>query len=384
MLPVNAGRQFLKDRIINMYLYVKVFNELKKRILDGAYPSGTFLPSEREIGEEFNIDRTTVRKSLQKLQENNYVIKIPGKGTSVISRTEGEPEREPSPPGQKEFIAFLLPMSSKNHDRISQPFYSQLFFYIDKECNKLGYSLVYSTLNDSDSLETFFNQSNSVINGIIFVSNVHTSHIKYAVSHNIPSIIVNELSDLIPSIVANDFEGALLLCNHLIELGHKKIGVIDGISTYNSSKERMRGVITALARHGLSLDKNHIVGGSSWEFQGGYDATDSLIKSGCNLPTAFIAFNDIVAQGAMQALQNAGFHIPEDISIASFDNSDLAKYATPKLSSIDLNIPYLAKAAALTLNYQFTSQKPLPFKILSPVAYYERESIKPLLLVSEE
>lgn len=363
-----------------MFLYLKVYNEIKKRILDGEYPGGAFLPSEREIGEEFNIDRTTVRKSLQKLQEDGYVEKFPGKGTSVIPKKEEGPATfDASPCAQKGFIAFLLPMSNVNHDRISQPFYSQLFFYIDKECNKLGYSLIYATLNDSDSLETFLTQSNSIVSGIIFVSNIHPSHIEYAVSHNIPSIIVNEINDQIPSIVSNDFDGAFQLCSHFIQLGHKKIGVIDGISTYNSSKERMRGVAAALASHGLFLDKNHVAGGSSWEFQGGYDAADALIKSGTSLPTAFIAFNDIVAQGAMQAFQNAGFSIPEDISMASFDNSDLAKYATPKLSSIDLNIPYLAQAAALTLNYQFTFKKSLPFKILSPVTFFERDSVKPLI-----
>lgn len=130
-----------------------MYQDLKDRIQNGEYLRDALLPSEREIGETYQVDRTTVRKALQLLVDDGLVEKRAGKGTVVVWRPDQEqtqsrpvlrPERRNGP------IAFLLPRGDNNSSRITQPFYSQLFYRAEKECQKLGYTLVYSTLDETD------------------------------------------------------------------------------------------------------------------------------------------------------------------------------------------------------------------------------------------
>ena len=67
-----------------MFLYQKVYSDLKNQIINGEKPNGTILPSEREIGEIYHVDRTTVRKAFQLLAEEKLVSKHVGTGTIVI------------------------------------------------------------------------------------------------------------------------------------------------------------------------------------------------------------------------------------------------------------------------------------------------------------
>lgn len=369
-----------------MFLYQKVFEDLKKQILNGEQPSGTLLPSEREIGEIYHVDRTTVRKAFQLLVEEKLVEKRAGKGTVVTYQTESAvspAEMMPAsvsvfPCQQNGTIAFLLPKSNRNSDRITVPFYSQLFYSVEKYCKKLGFSLVYSTLDESDDLEATLNQNITNIVGIMFVSNISENHIEQAIRIGIPAILINSNSSRITSVAADNFSGTYAVCERLIQLGHKDICVLNGIEQYHSACERLRGVRYAMKDHGLTLREKYIISDNSWEFEGGYEATARMLRTVDKLPTAIIAFNDRLARGAMQALQQAGVKVPEDISIIGFDNSELALYSVPKMSSVEINIPIMAKASVANLFYQIQMKEIIPIKVLVPVTYIERASVKGL------
>lgn len=371
-----------------MFLYQKVFEDLKKQILSGEHPSGTLLPSEREIGEIYHVDRTTVRKAFQLLVEEKLVEKRAGKGTVVIHQTEeatpapgpvpAAPPVLPSAPHQNGTIAFLLPKSNRNSDRITVPFYSQLFYSVEKNCRKLGFTLMYSTLDETDDLEDILSRNITNIAGIMFISNISEKHIDQAIRIGIPSILINSDSSKITSVAADNFTGTYTVCERLLRLGHRDICVLNGIEQYHSARERLRGVRHAMKDHGLALQEKYIISGNSWEFEGGYEATASLLRTAEKLPTAIIAFNDRLASGAMQALQQAGLRVPDDVSIIGFDNSELAMYSMPKLSSVEINIPIMAKASVANLLYQIQTKEIIPVKILIPVTYIERASVKDL------
>lgn len=103
-----------------------------------------------------------------------------------------------------------------------------------------------------------------------------------------------------------------------------------------------------------------------------------MLRTTQQIPTAIIAFNDRLASGALQAIQQAGLRVPEDISIIGFDNSELAMYSIPKLSSVEINIPIMAKASVANLFYQIKVGENIPVKILIPVSYIERNSVRNL------
>jgi len=371
-----------------MFLYQKVFEDLKKQILSGEQPNGTLLPSEREVGEAYHVDRTTVRKAFQLLVEEKLVEKRAGKGTVVIYQAEGTavpagmaPALVPAVPSahqQNGAIAFLLPRSNRNSDRITVPFYSQLFYSVEKNCRKLGLTLVYSTLDESDDLEAILTQNITNIVGIMFVSNISENHIEQAIQIGIPAILLNSNSPRLASVTADNFTGTYTVCERLIQLGHKDICVLNGIAQYDSARERLRGVRYAMKDHGLTLQEKYVISDNSWEFEGGYAATSDMLRTVEKPPTAIIAFNDRLASGAMQALQQAGLRVPDDISIIGFDNSELSAYSMPKLSSVEINIPIMAKASVANLLYQIRTKERIPVKILIPVTYIERASVRDL------
>ncbi len=375
-----------------MFLYQKVYEDLKKQIMSEVLPNGTLLPSEREIGETYRVDRTTVRKAFQLLVEENLVEKRAGKGTVVTYQSEGQSVAPapapavsmPATPQQGGTIAFLLPKSNRNSDRITVPFYAQLFYSVEMNCRHLGYSLMYSTLDETDDLETILDQGNRNIVGIMFISNIAEKHIDRALQLGMPAVLVNSDCSKITSVAADNFTGTYTACEHLIQLGHTNICVLNGIEQYHSARGRLRGVSHAMKDHNLSLPESSIISGNSWEFEGGYDAVANMLRSVSTFPTAIIAFNDRLASGALQAVQQAGLRVPEDISIIGFDNSELAMYSMPKLSSIEINIPIMAKAAVANLFYQINVGENIPVKILVPVSYIERDSVKDLRMLQPQ
>lgn len=372
-----------------MFLYQKVYEDLKKQIINGEKPNGTLLPSEREVGEYYHVDRTTVRKAFQLLVEENLVEKRAGKGTVVIYQNNGQPlsaaplasAAAPAPSSniqQNGTIAFLLPKSNRNSDRITVPFYSQLFYSVEMNCRRLGFSLMYSTLDETDDLETILDQNSSNIVGIMFVSNIAEKHIDRALQLGMPAILINSDSGKITSVAADNFTGTYTACEHLIHLGHRNICVLNGIEQYHSARGRLRGVLHAMKDYNLPLPEEAIISGNSWEFEGGFEATADMLRTTQQIPTAIIAFNDRLASGALQAIQQAGLRVPEDISIIGFDNSELAMYSIPKLSSVEINIPIMAKASVANLFYQIKVGENIPVKILIPVSYIERNSVRNL------
>jgi LacI family transcriptional regulator len=126
-------------------LYQHVFDTIKARIVSNAYPPGNYIPSERELCEEFKVHRITVRKSLAMLMEEGLVEKHAGKGTLVSDTLKTDKPRQSKTAsavsGQK-YIVFMLCVDELKRDRFTEPFQSGLFYHLERRCAKLGYHLI--------------------------------------------------------------------------------------------------------------------------------------------------------------------------------------------------------------------------------------------------
>lgn len=357
-----------------IFLYKQVYQELKEQIQARQYDFGDLLPSEREIGETYRVDRTTVRKALQLLVEEHLVEKRAGKGTVIIWKEAPADSSPASLKNQNAAIAFFLPKSNHNSNRITQPFYSELFYTAQTECQKHGYSLIYATLDEHDDFDEIMGSNN--FSGILFISNVSHRHLDRTLELQIPAVLVNSYYEKMPSLLSDNFTGAYQACRYLIDRGHRQIGVINGISSYISNMERLQGCLAAMRESGLTLKNEYSLGGSSWEFEDGLTAMNELILKSKMLPTAMIAFNDRLALGAVQALSQAGLQVPQDVSIVGFDNSDQAKYSFPQITTVEIHVPLIAKAAISSLFQQIHEYAVYPVKILTPVQLIERDSVR--------
>lgn len=150
-----------------------------------------------------------------------------------------------------------------------------------------------------------------------------------------------------PQIVSLDAIGCAQAAEHLVSLGHTKIGFIGGNPNYPSAHARRSGFVEGLKRHGLEIAK-HLEYGGDYSFDSGYKAGLALLGQSSR-PTAIFCSNDEMSAGVYKAAYEIGLVIPRDLSVVSFDDAPLASRLTPGLSSVRLPISKMAKQAALSV-----------------------------------
>ena len=148
-------------------------------------------------------------------------------------------------------------------------------------------------------------------------------------------------------VVTHDAIGAEQAAQHLVELGHRKIGYLSGRPGFRSSQERQRGLEVGLAAAGLKLDPAHIVEGD-YQFESGLQAVDAFFSLP-EMPTAVFCANDQMAAGFLQGLRLAGLRAPDDMSVVAFDDFRVAKNVWPRLTTIHMPTLQFAQIAAYRL-----------------------------------
>ena len=129
-----------------------------------------------------------------------------------------------------------------------------------------------------------------------------------------------------------DREGAAKMTRHLLDLGHRRIGVIGGEPLWAASRTRMQGVREALAAAGLEIDPA-LVRSGDFTFQSGLEGAQALLDAALR-PTAIFALSDEMALGCLAALDERDLVCPRDVSVAGFDDSAGARFSRPQLTTV--------------------------------------------------
>lgn len=133
-------------------------------------------------------------------------------------------------------------------------------------------------------------------------------------------------------IIVDDVEGGVMATEYLIKLGHRRIAHITGPLKTRSGLNRLKGYQLALKKHKIEYN-DELVGEGDFRIKGGYQVMKKFLKL-VKPPTAIFAANDLLALGAMQAIQKKNFHIPEDFSVIGFNDIKLASFVYPALTTI--------------------------------------------------
>jgi LacI family transcriptional regulator, galactose operon repressor len=152
------------------------------------------------------------------------------------------------------------------------------------------------------------------------------------------------------SVSAAHFSGARAVTRHLIELGHRRIGVITGPSHWHTRDDRVGGHLAALAEAGVLGDPELM--------RDGEPATKTGVSAGQELldlrprPSAVVCFNDKVAVGVMEVAAARGLRVPEDLSVAGFDDIDVSRATTPRLTTVRQPLQEMGRTAVTMLMRQ--------------------------------
>ncbi|PZR37134.1 LacI family DNA-binding transcriptional regulator [Caulobacter segnis] len=180
-----------------------------------------------------------------------------------------------------------------------------------------------------------------------------------------------------PRVHMDDVAAAREMTEHLIGLGHQRIGFIVGEPRYGASQARREGYLDAMKARGLPVSDGWVRQGD-FTFQSGMAEAKALLALP-DRPTAIFASNDDMALGCVAAIAEAGLMTPGDISVAGFDDSPSARFSRPQLTTVRQPVAEMSSVAARLLISQARSSEPAerPQDILLPFELIHRASTAP-------
>jgi DNA-binding LacI/PurR family transcriptional regulator len=187
------------------------------------------------------------------------------------------------------------------------------------------------------------------IEGVIFAETWHRSANETLDLANRPYVFVHrQFASTHPySVTPDEIYGARLATGHLLRLGHRCIGYINGPEHFYASTDRLQGYREELASAGIMFDPALVTRGD-WNVDSGYQAGRQLL-TGTPPPSAIFAANDLMAAGAMYALFDAGFRVPQEIAVVGYDNQDIAHIFRPAMTTVTLPLYEMGQASARML-----------------------------------
>jgi DNA-binding LacI/PurR family transcriptional regulator len=236
-------------------------------------------------------------------------------------------------------LALLLFEDPAPDDSLINPFFVSMLASITRACAQRGYDLLISFQQpDNDDWQASFEDSNKA-DGIILLGygdlEDFCSRLKFLIARGIHFVrwgaVKAEQHEV--SVSCDNFVGGLEITRHLLGEGATRIAFVGSASShYPEFRERYRGHCAAMVDAGIAADPHWQVDAISSE-QSGYDAVMSLLDRGCR-PDAVCAASDLIAIGAMKALQARGLSVPGDVLVSGFDDIPLAAFVNPGLTTI--------------------------------------------------
>ncbi len=330
------------ERDSSIPLYMQVAEILTRRILNGDYPPGSSLPAEAELCAEFNIARGTVRQALGKLEDEGFVRREQGRGT-FVTWGEGHAGGNRLTSNQ---IGFVVPY-------VRDSFVSTILLGAERAASEHDLSITFKhAANDPQRQDEVLQElAEQRLAGIVLypVNSMHSERVRQLLGMGLAVVLIDRY---LPGtgadyVMSDHFYGALRATQHLIELGHRRIGLVSWRDPAISLEHRAAGYRQALIEAGLPFDPNLVC-----EVEG-YPSID--LGPLCNFldrstgVTAIFAVNDQIALAVYKAARQLGIRIPEDLALVGFDNLDFTMHLDVPLTTVEQPAFELGQQAVRTL-----------------------------------
>jgi LacI family transcriptional regulator len=285
-----------------------------------------------EIAKLAGVSKTTVSRVLNEKPDVDPITRE--KITALITEYNFQPNafaKAISQQSSSQHIGLLIP--HKAGYIFSNSFYTEVMRGVSTEVDAQSYYLLLCYAHDVNYMDIYHQKR---VEGFILLSpgSYHKDIIETLNAGNVPFVSTAKIFDeeSMDYVDIDNHQGGMLAMEHLIGLGHKRIAYI-GKPDLTSSLERMNSHRAALKKHYLPYDPDLVMVLDSSSTESGYSATVHLIDNP-NPPTAIFLANDVMAVGAIRAIQERGLRVPDDISIVGFDDIPLASLINPPLTTI--------------------------------------------------
>lgn len=311
----------------------------------------------KDIAEKLKISVSTVSRALK---DNHEISAKTRKKVQDLAKQLGY---KPNP------LAVAL-KTHKSHTigvivpQIVSTFYATVVKTIEEVADGYGYNVLVTSSN-----ENFEKEKKSVdtllanrADGIIMALSHETKefdHVKQIQDSGIPVVLFDRTTSSVEGVsrvVTDGVTAAFQAIQHLVSVGCKKIAILTGPEQIAIGGNRMEGYRKALEANHISVKENYIRYCSDFTVQAGKEATLKLLDTR-ERPDAIFGITDDLAIGAIEAIKEKGFNIPNDVAVVGFSNTKRSRYMNPTVSSINQFPEKIGKTAADLLFEQITNSR---------------------------
>ncbi len=319
-----------------------------------------------EIAEKLGVSSATVSRALSGRVDSASVETR----KAVLEMAEKYGYRKRKIIGKS--VAFII---DKDLFNLSAQFYSQIISGVEEELVKKKHYF-HLAIIERDSFDlSKLNLNFKDLVGVILVGVYHDDFVLKIKDIGIPMVLVDYFipTEDLPAVLIDNTDGIMKACKHLADEGHKRVAYISGDDEETSAQERLYGYIRALDLFGFDKDESLVIKNSAGRIDSGFKAMEMILDNTSH-PTAVVAYNDIIAIGAMQAIQQRGLSVPKDISIIGFDDIGLASEVLPPLTTMHVPKRTLGTVAVRKLFNLIQGKNNSVTKVLLPARLIIRKS----------
>ena len=340
----NRMKSYLEEQLANIYDVAK----------KSGYSTSTVskaLNGYRDVGEDAK------KKIIEVARELGY---MPNSSARTL-------------PSKKSWTIGVL-FSEQLNMGITHPFFSYVIESFKQVVEENGYDLLFIAREIGDNIYSYLEHCRyRNVDGVIVVhSDFPEPEIKELVDSDIPVVFIDKIENSNLTVTSENTSGVKLAIDHLVSLGHRKIAHIKGNEDSYATQIRKKAFLEAMSQNNLSVPKEYLVSGGYFSLEGGYEAMNELLSLD-NPPTAVFAAGDYMAFGAIRAINDAGYSVPEDISVIGFDDVEAASLISPGLTTIRQDTMEMGRRAAKILIDRIRGNKEKLIESI-PVSFVERGS----------
>lgn len=280
------------------------------------------------------------------------VADLAGVSVATVSRTLQQPERVSQKTRAKVMAAVketgykpnqmaVKFRSGKTHNlvvlvpTVANVFFARVISGMQQAAHEQGYTLLLcNTMADEEVEQSYAHMVDTAQADGVIQLRAFNPFTEAPSADMLPMVNACEVLDGVacPTVQLDNRAAARVMTEHLLGLGHRRIAMIKGPARSPLTRDRLAGYRDALLDAGLSIDDQLLCAGN-FSLDAGYAATSQLMAH-ANPPTAIFCENDEMAIGAIKCLKDQGIAVPEQVSVAGFDNISFAEFCDPPLTTI--------------------------------------------------
>ena len=332
----------------------------------------------KDIAKLANVSTATVSRILNNDATLSVSDETRKKIVDLANELDYKPLRKKSVKTEKKIDSFTIGLIFLNDESID-PYFQSIRKGVESTCHQFPINIV-STMVVGKSVIT--SDTLSELDGLIVIGDIDTKEIKEIYYKNNNIVVVDYLPphDHNVDVVISDFEGATeQVIDYLLDLGHQEIAFVGG-------KGLVHGVVSGKMAEKVDVRKSTFekvikekdlynpsyILEEDWGPANGYSLTKKLIENE-NQPSAIVVASDPMALGVLRALHESGIHVPNDVSVVSFDDIEAAAYVNPRLSTVKVHGDEMGRTAVKLL-YDRLLGRELPMRVMLPTELIIRDS----------